>query len=367
MTKKFVNMVTVVCFMTVLAGFMLTHLLLPDRSLSISERRLLQPFPPFRADTLFSGGYQQSLEKYLLDHFPLRDPFRAVKAYSVYGLFAQKDNNRIYLANRHIVKIEYPLREKAIIHAADRFNQIYDAYLQGKDVYYSIIPDKNYYAAPLQGHLALDYVRLTDIMGENFRNSTYIDIFPLLSLDDYYRTDIHWKQERLGKIAQRLLGRMGNPIRISGAHYARQEFPQFYGSYYGQAAIIMAAEVLQYLSDDMLEKAVVYDHAAKTYGKIYDLEALYCKDPYDLFLSGARPLLTIYNPECPEGRELLLFRDSFGSSIAPLLLPGYAKVTLIDLRYVSSQVLADHIDFTQEQDVLFLYNTTILNNSYMLK
>ena len=90
-------------------------------------------------------------------------------------------------------------------------------------------------------------------------------------------------------------------------------------------------------------------------------------DSYDVFLSGAKALITIDNPEGDSNKELILFRDSFGSSIAPLLLEGYSKITLVDLRYISTDLLGNYIDFSLNQDVLFLYNTQVINNSYMLK
>ncbi|MBQ7871482.1 MAG: hypothetical protein IJ357_05025, partial [Oscillospiraceae bacterium] len=65
-------------------------------------------------------------------------------------------------------------------------------------------------------------------------------------------------------------------------------------------------------------------------------------------------------------RHLILFRDSFGSSLAPLLLDSYGKITLVDLRYVSSALLDGLVDFT-DADVLFLYSTTLLNSGSILK
>ncbi len=359
--------VAFVCFVMILGGLMLAHILIPDLSLSISERRKLQPLPPLNADTLFAGDYLENVEKYLLDHFPFRDAFRTVKAYSVYRLFLQKDNNNIYFAGKHIVKLEYPLRENAIRFAAGKMNDVIAAYLHDKNVYYSVIPDKNYYAAPLGKHLALDYAQLVGIMNENVMNGIYIDIISDLSLGDYYLTDLHWKQERLEKVTNRLLQGMGKAGIDFAKEYQTHEIQDFYGAYYGQAAMVGQGDVLRYLSNDMLSRAEVYDHAAKSFDQIYRLEGFYGTDPYDLFLAGARPLLTVYNPDNPEGRELLLFRDSFGSSIAPLLLARYGKITLIDLRYVTSRVLDEYIDFSQEQDVLFLYSGTILNNGYMIK
>ena len=83
---------------------------------------------------------------------------------------------------------------------------------------------------------------------------------------------------------------------------------------------------------------------------------------YDIYLSGATPLITIDNPNAKTKKELLLFRDSFGSSIAPLLVQEYSKITLIDIRYISSDLLDQYINF-EKQDVLFLYSSLILNQN----
>ena len=48
------------------------------------------------------------------------------------------------------------------------------------------------------------------------------------------------------------------------------------------------------------------------------------------------------------------------------VVQDYRTVTLVDLRYVSSQILDQFIDF-HGQDVLFLYSPSVFNNSTMLK
>lgn len=78
-------------------------------------------------------------------------------------------------------------------------------------------------------------------------------------------------------------------------------------------------------------------------------------DPYELFLSGSISLLSIENPNAETDRELIVFRDSFGSSLAPLLAEGYAKITLADIRYLPSSQMGKLLDFT-DTDVLFLYS-----------
>ena len=63
----------------------------------------------------------------------------------------------------------------------------------------------------------------------------------------------------------------------------------------------------------------------------------------------------------------MIFRDSFGSSMAPLLVQDYAKVTLLDLRYVIDSKLVGRWINWSDQDVLFLYCTEVLNTPDMLK
>jgi hypothetical protein len=96
------------------------------------------------------------------------------------------------------------------------------------------------------------------------------------------------------------------------------------------------------------------------------MEKLHSRDAYEMFLLGASPILYLDNPNATSDRELVVFRDSFGSSLVPLLAEGYAKITLVDTRYINSDYVGNYVAF-DNQDVLFLYSTLILNNSSMLK
>ena len=52
--------------------------------------------------------------------------------------------------------------------------------------------------------------------------------------------------------------------------------------------------------------------------------------------------------------------------MAPLLVSGYRKITLVDIRYLHPDLLERYIEF-DGQDVLFLYSTLVLNHSETLK
>ena len=99
---------------------------------------------------------------------------------------------------------------------------------------------------------------------------------------------------------------------------------------------------------------------------VYNWDDFAGLDPYDVYLSGAEALLTIENPLQSNGRHLILFRDSFGSSITPLLMEYYSRITVVDIRYMASSLLDEYVDFT-DADVLFLYCTSMFNAGATLK
>ena len=110
----------------------------------------------------------------------------------------------------------------------------------------------------------------------------------------------------------------------------------------------------------------VYDYGNGKPIAVYDESRMAEDDPYELFMGGPSSLITIDNPACENGRHLIVFRDSFGSSLSPLLAQGYEKTTLIDIRYIQPAMLKKFVDFTGA-DVLFVYSSMVLNNSETLK
>ena len=366
MPEKRKDMALVALTCVFLYGFLLWAVIKPVDAQSVSERRPLAVPPAASWDAVFSGTFMTDFEEYAMDQFPLRDGLRTVKALTSLYAFRQKDNNGVYLHDGYISKLDHPLDMPSVDYAASRFRYVYEQYLADKEmaVYLSVIPDKNYYMAAEHGAPAIDYAGLTAALRDRLDFAKYIDIFPFLELSDYYRTDSHWRQENITDVARYLAGQMG--AALSDDYTRSLAKVPFYGVYYGQAALPLPGEELYFLSSSSLEDCRVYDYEAGAYISVYDPGQAEGRDPYAFFLAGPKSLLKIEYPHAATGKELILFRDSFGSSIAPLLAEGYASVTLVDIRYISPQMLGQFISFT-DQDVLFLYSTSVLNNSETIK
>lgn len=380
MSTKIKNITLVVLFSLFLFGLAFWSWMKPSDLFSESERRALAEKPKFSLETVFHTDsdktFMSLFESYSLDQFPLRDLFRRVKSFASFYLFRNMDNNGIYVKNGYAAQLEYPINEDSLDYAAGKFKGIYNRFLRGKNtkIYTSVIPDKGYFLAERNGYLSMDYEQFFELFREKMDFAEYIDIKDVLALDDYYKTDTHWRQEKISDVAQKIANGMG--IALSLTYTENVLNHPFYGVYYGQSALPLPAEEIRYLTNDLLSECTVYDHQNGKEISFYDMEKAVGKDPYEMYLSGNLSVVTIENPNASTDRELIVFRDSFGASLLPLLAEGYQKITIVDIRYIPSAnlgALRDRrtgkvlIDFANADDVLFLYSTLVLNNSSALK
>lgn len=356
-----------VLFLTILfLGWSIVCWLKPAEEFSMTERRKLAQFPKLSMETISDGSFMENFESYTLDQFPIRDGFRSLKAWVSKGIFRKSDEHHIYVRDGHAVKMEYPLKEESLTNALKKFEAVYKTYLKnhaGK-IYAAIVPDKNYFLGESNGYLTMDYKSLYETMEQGMEYAEFIEITDLLEADDYYKTDLHWRQECLQDVALRMAQTMN--VDLPGKYEMKTLPKDFYGVYFGQTALNLPGEPLNYLTNDVLEQCSVYHYENGKTTPIYDLSKAEGEDLYEIFLSGPISLQTIENPAAKTEKELIVFRDSFGSSLIPLLAEGYRKVTLIDIRYIQRDFLANFVDF-QDKDVLFLYSTVVLNNSETLK
>ena len=190
-----------ILFVLFLSSFLVVNIFVKDIDISISERRKLTQFPEITLKSIFDKSFMEDFDSYTVDQFVLRDKFRNIKSKINYNLFQKLDNNGLYIVDDFIFKSEYPTNLKSIENFVYKINSIAKYLNRENKVYYAIIPDKNYYINDnrfLNIDYDLLYSKLNDI------NYNYIELRDVLALDDFYKTDTHWKQENLEKVVKRL-------------------------------------------------------------------------------------------------------------------------------------------------------------------
>lgn len=360
------NKIYVIVFGILFFGLALFAWLKPAKEFSTTERRPLEQFPTFNVPTVFSGKFMSEFEEYTLDQFPLRDVFRSIKAITHLYVFGQTDNNNVYIADGYVSKLDYPLSEKAMDNAVKKFEGIYKKYIEGTDakVYYSVIPDKNCFLTEKNGYPSYSFESMQKYMNDKLSNMVYIDISNLLSIEDFYYTDTHWKQENILKVAENLANGMGTTLK-NKYEKVTLETP-FYGVYYGQLGLPIDADEMSYLDHDIFKNCIITNHENGQQIPMYSMDKATGRDPYEMFLFGSLSMITIENPNATSDKELVMFRDSFASSLAPLLVEGYAKITLLDARYLNENLIEKYVTF-DKQDVLFIHSSGVINNETAFK
>ena len=244
MKSKIKNIIISFSFLGALLFLMVASIIAPDIDISNSERRTLLQLPELSWDAVVNKDidgdrYFDNLEEYLLDQFVWRDGFRTINSATRRYAFMQKDVNDIFVLKGNIFSMYYQFNEKAVEQFAGVYNKVISRYFSknGANIYYTIVPDKSYYASEANGYLSIDYDKLYSTMQNKLSDHTYIEIRDLLDINDYYKTDLHWDQTKIIDVANKILASMGNEGNVSLEDFEQKKFEGFEGSYYGQAAL----------------------------------------------------------------------------------------------------------------------------------
>ncbi len=387
MSKKIraIGAVAVVGLWLMIAGFAWFS---PDEAYSFTERSYLDQAPELSVENILekdddkkgTKSFMTEFNAYTLDQFPLRDTFRQIKAmFHLYGL-NQSNNNGKYVYDGYIAEMAQ-LNEEQFQKNLASIQRIYEKYLkdaEGCNVYMAVVPDKNYYLAEPSGHasMSLDYDKLFADVEANAPWATHISLLDVLDISDFYHTDTHWRQEKILDVAQKLANAMGTEGPKAEDFTVQKLEDTFYGVYYGQIALPVPGEDMFLLRSDVLDNCLVSYDGAEAVKGVYDWDRSKVElvanpnggyqvygDMYEVFLSKESGKIVIENPNATTDKELVVFRDSFGRSLIPLLAQDYAKITVLDTRWITggTHMLNNFASF-ENRDVLFLYSTTVLNS-----
>ena len=264
MSNKFKNIIVSVLFLTILLLVFVLNILKPDTEISMAERRKLEQFPSFTFHNLFNGTFFSKFDTYVNDQFISRDSFRTAKA--KLDLTFKGNYHNIYIKNDYLVEQTYPLSYASVTNLTKKITDIKNNYLVNNKIYFSIVPDKNYFVN--NNNLKMDYDLLESKMKENLDFATYIKILDKLDLTDYYKTDSHWKQENIQKVADELLKGMNN---YSSSSYNVENIAKFKGTYAYRVPVNTDFDEINIMTNDILKNARVFNYTTNTYTNVYDL------------------------------------------------------------------------------------------------
>ncbi|MDO4338554.1 MAG: DHHW family protein [Eubacteriales bacterium] len=342
---------------------MLISILLPDRSFSEKENRILASRPKIGISQMLSGQYEKNYETYVNDQFPLRDFWVALKA-GTDRLTGKVEENGVYLGKDGYLMeaFQAPPQEQlsATVNAMTAFAKRHsdlNQYALIAPNAVSILKDRLPAFAPAQ-----DQNPYIDALKSSLEEVgvTFIDVRDTLNEHKeegiYYHTDHHWTTQG----AYYAYLQAADTMNLNGEEISYEKVPvsySFQGTLSARSGFRSGTkeELDVFLPQgDSPSSVVNYVQQQKKTGSFYATEKLSERDKYGLFFNGNHPQIKISTP-VEDNRTLLVLKDSYANSLVPFLAPHYRTIIMVDPRYYYGN-LEELIQVENVQDVLYLYN-----------
>ena len=200
----------------------------------------------------------------------------------------------------------------------------------------------------------------------------------------FYRTDSHWTTEAAFWAYQTLAGTLHtdygfplDPAVIDRANFDKRTYPGIFLGSQGKRVGKLYGGV-----DDLDLITPRFDTHLRYTVPVHDLVRegdftqsvldfshvdtidLYEMSPYYVYSGGDYPNSTIENLNAPDGKKVLLVRDSFSCAVAPFLSLAVGQLDTFDLRY-NTEPLTDYIARTRPDAVLIMYNAGVIKDDIM--
>ncbi|MGM9935934.1 MAG: DHHW family protein, partial [Candidatus Ornithomonoglobus sp.] len=184
----------------------------------------------------------------------------------------------------------------------------------------------------------------------------------------YFRTDHHWTMNGsyLGYAA---FTEAAGTVPGSKEDYSLKELGSFQGSLYLKAKSQLPWDAY----DDMFYYDTIEngdfgmlmraEDAVTEYGTqspVFDTNN--CN--YNLFFGGDQPLMEITNNGRPDGKTIVIIKDSYANALIPWLLNDYYRVVVIDPRSFGGNLLDEVERYDADEVAVFNYVLTTTFSDY---
>jgi hypothetical protein len=353
------NILTVVLFALLLLAMPLAFLLQPYRAFSDAERRYLAEPPKLSEQKLSDWSYDDRTETYLADHLPMRDALVSVNAYFTLYTGRQVSTGVFCDADGYLVEAPVAFDEKELDTRLKRIAKLGEA--TGLVPRLVIVPSTGYVrserlpetlAALYRDGEVLDRIEATQgvllvPIAERFRNE---------GQTWYYRTDHHWTADGAFAAYEAYLRAAGHEP-LSRDAFTREPIEGYSGSTRSRSALwLTKTDTLTVEAPENVRVTVSFSDGEATFDSMFFYGHLNEYDWYPIFLDGNHPVTVIENHDAPEDAPVLVMvKDSFGNTLAPLLVPSYKTVVLVDPRYYRQSV-KDLCEQYGADELLFCYS-----------
>lgn len=341
------------------------------------ENRETAKMPALSEDSLISGEFMRGFESFIDDNIGFRSFLTSVNKFlgSKKGIitpagrlvYADSDigtdeikKSKFLIVNDSVFELFFKDRELENSYA-DAVNHYAKNLDSNINLYCALIPTAIEFQEPMYANTQDSQKEAIDYIAERLDSRVkMVDIHSSIQKHSdeyvYFRTDHHWTQ--LGAYyGYAALCEAAGLAPVDKNAFQKSEMPEFFGSLYKQAS---AAELAQkpdtiewYNTSEGIDifmrrydEGIAQDYKSPIYNEEYS-------NSYSFFLSGDNPLVCLTNKNNPDGKTLVIIRDSFSNVFAPWIIQNYHRVVLVDPRSCKAD-FCEIIDAFRPDDALIM-------------
>lgn len=308
---------------------------LPKQEVSINEKRTLAKFPNFSVERLFNGKWEKDFENYISDHFPARNFFAATDSYYMLytgrngsnGVYKGKDG---YLFNTPVKCDNNKLNSN--IQAVNEF-----AEKTKIETNIMIVPSAGYIMCDKLPKIHTEYndgeiIAETEKKLINVNSIDLIDDFISAKNEQqlYYKTDHHWTSNGAYIAYKKWAG----DLEVK-KNYKIEKTEGFFGTTYTKSALWNEKSDIIETWEYPIDVTVTINDGLENenYDSMFFKEHLNKMDKYPVFLDGNHGFECITNNGNPDGKRVLVIKDSYAHCFVPFMAENCSKIDMVDLRY----------------------------------
>ena len=342
------------------------------------ENRELKTMPEFTFSSVWSGEFSKNFEAFVDDNIAFRgklmavsDKIRSRVGYTPDNLgriivttsdigTGEANEGRLVLYNGYIMEM-FAKNEAAQDKYAESLNAIREAIPDDIRMYSVLVPTALEFSAPAYSSAQDSQKEAIEYVNSKFKGVFPVDVYSALlaskSNSLYFKTDHHWTTDGAYVAYNKYMEMSGGPVAAQ-TDFTRKENGEFYGSLYLKAK--------SQLTEQEQDTIFYYDITEKNDISIrmraednvteYGVGApMFNTDNnnYNLFFGGDNPLMEITNNSNPDGKTVVVIKDSYANAFIPWLVASSSRVIVIDPRSFGGS-LTEEIERYQADEVLVL-------------
>ncbi len=356
-----------------LIGGGVLHVVLKDRTYSEVEKRGLTAFSDVKSAPLADGSFMNAAENYASDQFPARELLMKLRMNALYTLGKRSSEGVYYGQDGRMIEAFEPYDEALLKENAAALNAFYQE-AGAERFYFMPVPtavEMYPELLPASAETASESAWIEEFTKELEDGIEVLDVRPLFRVlknaghELYYYTDHHWTTEAARSAFLYFASDLGWK---AGTYESGVVTDQFFGSLASKSGFTPtrydSLTVYRNLDPDLVT-LVAHPSTGVSGGSFYDLSKLETSNPYEVYLGGNEPIITVTTTADTE-RTLLVVKDSYANCFVPFLAGSYKRITIVDPRYYTGSLSA-LLTSAKSTDVLVLYNVSTLSTDRDLK